>query len=91
MQRAQNIPNESHWKAFRHPNSRRWGLLKSHSEVASPASREWWTEECFLRGWHHLPQHAWGKKPDNDAIEEWIKCVSDASKEDETGVLWCCW
>ncbi|CAJ1428128.1 unnamed protein product, partial [Effrenium voratum] len=28
------------------------------------------SRECFLRGWHHLPAHHWGKKPDDASFEE---------------------
>eukprot|EP00435_Cladocopium_sp_Y103_P006263 s4237_g2.t1 len=28
------------------------------------------SRECFLRGWHHLGQHQWGKKPENDGYED---------------------
>eukprot|EP00440_Ansanella_granifera_P039506 gb/GFBE01042855.1/.p1 GENE.gb/GFBE01042855.1/~~gb/GFBE01042855.1/.p1 ORF type:complete len:616 (+),score=121.41 gb/GFBE01042855.1/:1-1848(+) len=28
------------------------------------------SKECFLRGWHNLPQHLWGQKPDDDSLEE---------------------
>jgi len=38
------------------------------------------SKECFLRGWHNLPQHMWGCKPDEDAFEEpiaeWIEVAS---------------
>jgi hypothetical protein len=27
-------------------------------------------KECFLRGWHHLGQHQWGKKPETDGYED---------------------
>ncbi|CAK9092902.1 Carbon catabolite repressor protein 4 homolog 1 (CCR4 homolog 1) [Durusdinium trenchii] len=30
------------------------------------------SRECFLRGWHHLPQHLWSKKPDSDTTEEFL-------------------
>lgn len=28
------------------------------------------SKECFLRGWHNLPQNLWGTKPDKDSFEE---------------------
>eukprot|EP00931_Biecheleriopsis_adriatica_P061422 TRINITY_DN3692_c0_g3_i1.p1 TRINITY_DN3692_c0_g3~~TRINITY_DN3692_c0_g3_i1.p1 ORF type:complete len:618 (+),score=115.26 TRINITY_DN3692_c0_g3_i1:94-1947(+) len=28
------------------------------------------SKECFLRGWHNLPEHLWGQKPDDNALEE---------------------
>mmetsp|Transcript_3408 Transcript_3408/g.9763 ORF Transcript_3408/g.9763 Transcript_3408/m.9763 type:complete len:604 (+) Transcript_3408:115-1926(+) len=34
------------------------------------------SKECFLRGWHNLPQHVWGSKTDDDAeepIAEWVE------------------
>lgn len=37
------------------------------------------SRECFLRGWHHLSQHQWGKKPDNEVEEllgEWTQVAS---------------
>jgi len=38
------------------------------------------SKECFLRGWHNLPQHMWGSKPDDDVIEEpiaeWVEVAS---------------
>mmetsp|Transcript_11182 Transcript_11182/g.24646 ORF Transcript_11182/g.24646 Transcript_11182/m.24646 type:complete len:599 (-) Transcript_11182:217-2013(-) len=30
------------------------------------------SRECFLRGWHHLGQHQWGKKPETDGYEEML-------------------
>ncbi|CAL1169132.1 unnamed protein product [Cladocopium goreaui] len=37
------------------------------------------SRECFLRGWHHLGQHQWGKKPETDGYEmlgEWTQVAS---------------
>jgi len=38
------------------------------------------SRECFLRGWHNLPQHMWGCKPEKDQFEEplaeWIEVAS---------------
>merc|ERR1719436_2031436 len=38
------------------------------------------SKECFLRGWHNLPQHMWGGKPEDDAFEEpiaeWVEVAA---------------
>jgi len=38
------------------------------------------SKECFLRGWHHLPQPLWGSRPDEDSFEdplpEWIEVAT---------------
>merc|ERR1719433_820557 len=28
------------------------------------------SKECFLRGWHNLPQQMWGSKPEEDSFED---------------------
>jgi len=41
------------------------------------------SKECFLRGWHNLPQHMWGTKPDENEVEEpiaeWVEVASTRS------------
>lgn len=41
---------------------------------------QWYcSRECFLRGWHNLPQHMWGSKPDNsfeEPLAEWIEMAA---------------
>mmetsp|Transcript_17523 Transcript_17523/g.52712 ORF Transcript_17523/g.52712 Transcript_17523/m.52712 type:complete len:626 (-) Transcript_17523:269-2146(-) len=41
------------------------------------------SKECFLRGWHNLPQHMWGTKPEDDSFEEpiaeWIQVSESRS------------
>lgn len=38
------------------------------------------SKECFVRGWHSLPHHMWGLKPDDDGLEEpiaeWIEVAA---------------
>lgn len=40
------------------------------------------SKECFLRGWHNLPQHLWGKQEDEtieEPIAEWVEVASTRS------------
>eukprot|EP00440_Ansanella_granifera_P073731 gb/GFBE01080005.1/.p1 GENE.gb/GFBE01080005.1/~~gb/GFBE01080005.1/.p1 ORF type:complete len:594 (+),score=121.79 gb/GFBE01080005.1/:1-1782(+) len=41
------------------------------------------SKECFLRGWHNLPQTMWGSKPDDslweEPIAEWIEVANTRS------------
>lgn len=41
------------------------------------------SKECFLRGWHNLPRHLWGPKPEKDTLEEpiaeWMEVSNDRS------------
>jgi len=38
------------------------------------------SKECFLRGWHNLPQQMWGCKPEDDSFEEpiaeWVEVAA---------------
>jgi CCR4-NOT transcription complex subunit 6 len=39
------------------------------------------SRECFKRGWHSLPQHLWGSKPDKDSpyeepLAEWVQVAA---------------
>jgi len=43
---------------------------KSTSSLVFCAAENLNSKECFLRGWHHLSQHQWGKKPDNEVEDE---------------------
>lgn len=41
------------------------------------------SRECFLRGWHNLPQHMWGIRPEKDVYEEplaeWVEVATTRS------------
>jgi len=41
------------------------------------------SKECFLRGWHNLPQQLWGSKPDEHEVEEpiaeWVEVAKTRS------------
>jgi len=40
------------------------------------------SKECFQRGWHNLPQHMWGTKPDDvweEPLAEWVEVANTRS------------